>query len=97
MKLAVDTSSLKYYNSESFAKSVSANVSSSSNITATGFKEAMEEFYKEFLETTMSQMAEDVHRQADKNEQTIVQIGNRVITDVVTQQQKANGYSFVKA
>ena len=43
----------------------------------------------------MNQMAEDVRRQADKNEQTIVHVGNRVITDAVSTQQKANGYRFV--
>ena len=35
-------------------------------------------------------------RQADKNEQTIVKIGNRTVTDAVTAQKKANGYTFVK-
>ena len=96
MSFAVDTSALKYYDSDSFAKSVSANVTSNSSVTATGFKEGMEEFYKEYIEPTVMQMAEDMRRQADKKEQTIVQIGNRVVSDAVTTQQKANGYSFAK-
>jgi len=95
MKLAVDTSALKYYSGESFAKTVSANVTSNSNISAIGFKDAMEEFYKEYVEPTVRQMADDVKRQADKEEQTIVQVGNRTITDAVTTQQKANGFKFV--
>ena len=41
-------------------------------------------------------MAADVKRQADKNEQTIVKLGNRTVNDAVTTQKKANGYSFVK-
>lgn len=95
MSFAVDTSALKYYNSDSFAKSISANVTSNSNVSAVGFKEAMEEFYKEYVEPIVTQMAEDMRRQADKKEQTVVQIGNRTVSDVVTRQQNANGYSFV--
>lgn len=96
MSFAVDTSALRYYSSDSFAKSISANVTSNSSVAVTGFKEGMEEFYREYIEPTMSQMAEDMHRQADKNEQTIVQVGNRVVSDAVTTQRKANGYVFAK-
>lgn len=95
MRFAVDTSALKYYTSDSFSKSVSADVTSSRNFSVTGFKEGMEEFYREYIEPTLSQMADDMRRQADKNEQTIVQIGNRAVTDAVTTQRKANGYVFV--
>ena len=96
MSFAVDTSALKYYDSDSFAKSVSANVTSNTSVTATGFMEGMEEFYREYVEPTMAQMAADMRRQADKNEQTIVQIGNRTVSDAVTTQQKANGFVFAK-
>lgn len=96
MSFAVDTSALRYYSSDSFAKSVSANVTTNSSVTATGFKEGMEEFYREYVEPMMAQMAEDMRRQADKKEQTVVQIGNRVVSDAVTTQQKANGYAFVR-
>ena len=96
MRFAVDTSALKYYTSDSFSKSVSADVVNSRSFSVTGFKEGMEEFYREYIEPTLSQMADDVRRQADKNEQTIVQIGNRTVTDAVTTQRKANGYVFVK-
>lgn len=96
MSFAVDTSALKYYDSGSFAKSVSANVTSNTSVTATGFMEGMEEFYREYVEPTMAQMAADMRRQADKNEQTIVQIGNRTVSDAVTTQRKANGYVFVR-
>ena len=96
MSFAVDTSSLKYYNSDSFAQSVSADVAAHSTVTATGFKEGMEEFYREYIEPTLSQMADDMRRQADKQEQTVVQIGNRVVNDAVTTQKKANGYVFAR-
>ena len=72
------------------------SVGATASVTATGFKEGMEEFYKEYIEPTMVQMAGDMRRQADKNEQTVVQIGNRVVTDSVATQQRANGYVFAK-
>lgn len=96
MSFAVDTSALKYYNSDSFVGAVSADVSAHSTVTATGFIEGMEEFYREYVEPTLSQMADDMRRQADKKEQTTVMIGNRAVNDAVTTQKKANGYVFVK-
>lgn len=94
---AMDTSALKYYDSASFAKNFTPNVNTHNNFTAVGFMEAMQEFYHEYMEPTLLQMAEDMRRQADKPEQTVVQVGNRTITDAVTTQQKANGYSFTTA
>lgn len=96
MNFSVDTSALRYYNADSFTKSISTNITSSKSVSISGFKESMEDFYREFVEPTMAQMAADMRRQADKNEQTIVQIGNRTISDSVTTQRKANGYVFVK-
>lgn len=94
MALAVDTSALKYYDSAAFSRSISSNVQSSTEVSATGFREVMEDFYHEYVEPTMVQMADDMRRQADKKEKTVVQVGNRVVTDAVTTQKKANGYSF---
>ena len=96
MALAVDTSALKYYTGGSFAKSVSANVALDSTygvenaFSKEEFKEAM------LLALKESGLVDDVRRQADKNEQTIVKIGNRTVTDAVTTQKKANGYCFTK-
>ena len=59
-----------------------------------GFKKAMADFYTEYVQGTMNQMATDMNRQANKREQTTVQIGNRTITDAVEIQRDANGYSF---
>lgn len=56
----------------------------------------MREFYREYVEPTLKEIASDTKRQADKEEQTIVQIGNRTITEAVETQQKANGYKFTK-
>lgn len=96
VKLGIDTSELRYYESDSFAKNISKNAVSTTSATATGFEESFQEFYQNYIEPTLSQMAEDMRRQADKNEQTIVQIGNRTVSDAVTTQRKANGYAFVK-
>ena len=96
MSFAVDTSALKYYNGSSFAKTVSANVTSKSNFEVDG-THIREEFRQAVLEAlNESRLAEDMRRQADKPEQTVVQIGNRTVTDAVTTQQRANGYAFAK-
>ena len=95
MSFAVDTSALKYYNSDSFAQSVSAEIASNGNyavensFSADGLKEAV------LMALVESGLVEDVRRQADKEERTIVQIGNRTVTDTVAAQQRANGYRFV--
>ena len=54
----------------------------------------MRDFYRDYVEPTLKEIASDTKRQADKEEQTIVQIGNRVITDAVEKQHNANGYKF---
>lgn len=96
MGFAVDTSSLKYYNGDSFSKAVQASVTTDAKYTVDGsfvageLKQAMMDALVE------SGLVEDMRRQADKKEQTIVQIGNRVVSDAVTTQQKANGFVFAK-
>ena len=95
MSFAVDTSALKYYSSDSFAQSVSAEIASNGNyavensFSADGLKEAV------LMALVESGLVEDVRRQADKEERTIVQISNRTVTDAVAAQQRANGYRFV--
>lgn len=56
----------------------------------------MREFYHEYVEPTLKEIATDTKRQADKKEQTIVKIGNRTINDAVTTQKEANGFSFTE-
>ena len=94
MQFAVDTSALRYYNSSSFEKSLSTDVTGKTTVTATGFKDGMEEFYREYMEPVLNQMAEDMRRQADKEEQTVVTVGGRTINDAVTRQKAASGYRF---
>lgn len=57
---------------------------------------SMRDFYREYVEPSINRMVTATERQADKEEQTIVQIGNRHITDAVETQKKANGYSFTR-
>ena len=60
------------------------------------FRRALADFYVEYVQGTVSQMATDMNRQANKKEHTTVQVGNRVITDAVKTQEEANGYRFAK-
>lgn len=58
------------------------------------FYRNMRDFYHEYLEPTLKDIASDTKRQADKHEQTVVKIGNRTVTDAVTTQKDADGYRF---
>lgn len=92
MNLAIDTSDLKFAYETSGANSVSTGMSARSGYAVDydgDLKTAMLEALRE------SGMVDDLRRQADKPEQTTVQIGNRTITDAVVTQQRANGYRFV--
>ena len=68
--------------------------SSSYNHSSDSMGRTMREFYREYVEPTLKEIANDTKRQADKSEKTVVQIGNRTVTDAVIEQQEANGYSF---
>ena len=94
MAFAVDTSALSYYDSASFDRTVRAEVSNNHILSADGFGEAMEKFYEERIEPTFNRMAEDMRRQADKKETTVVKVGNKTVTDAIVTQENANGYSF---
>lgn len=91
---SVDTSAFDFADSEEFF-GVSGSVTHSAQVAVDGYKEGMGEFYDEYMKPLMSQMAEDMRRQADKKEQTIVKIGNRTVSDAVVTQKNANGYRFV--
>lgn len=54
----------------------------------------MRDFYRDYVEPSINRMVTATERQADKEEQTVVQIGGRTITDAVERQQSANGYKF---
>lgn len=91
---AVDGSALTAYDPTAYVRGLSADVNTQTSISMNGLQSSMEDFYRDYIEPTFVRMADDVKRQADKSERTVVQIGNRVITDEVNRQKKANGYSF---
>lgn len=64
------------------------------NFSNDSLSRSMRDFYLEYVEPTLKEIASDTKRQADKEEQTIVQVGDRTITDAVERQQKANGFKF---
>lgn len=97
LALAVDSSQLASINtSPHLTRATIEDVQYSYKVDATNLSDGLETFYKQYIEPTLKSMAADVKRQADKDEQTIVKIGNKTITDTITAQQKANGYSFIK-
>lgn len=60
------------------------------------WKRNMRDFYVEYVEPTLRDIANDTKRQADKKETTVVQIGNKTVAKAVREQEKANGYRFTK-
>lgn len=93
LAFAVDTSALSYYDPSSFQAAVSAE----SHVVVDDYSDGMEEAMRNVLrEYRFTQLVDDMRRQADKEEKTIVQVGNRTVTDAVVKQQKANGYVFAK-
>jgi hypothetical protein len=96
LALAVDTSQLSDINNvPSVNRAVVADVQSNYTVKSDSFADNMEVFYHNYVEPTLVSIANDTKRQADKNEQTIIKIGNKTITDAVTTQRRANGYAFV--
>ena len=61
-----------------------------------GFEQAMVNFYNNYMMPQMTQLVDNTQRQADKNESVTVQIGNQEVANAVKQQQRANGYSFIR-
>lgn len=97
-ELAIETSGFNTLRSGSYTNKVLAEhiyeQSSSYNHSSDSMGRTMREFYREYVEPTLKEIANDTKRQADKSEKTVVQIGNRTVTDAVIEQQEANGYSF---
>lgn len=105
-KVGVDTSALKNYQNNYGTDFATGTISAriQQEITAAGrttiqndssfMNDLFRQAIREELQPILSAMAGDVKRQADKEEQTNVYIGNRAITDAVTTQQSANGFRF---
>lgn len=96
LAFAVDTSAVESYDpSKVYGRALSAEVRGNCQVIGDDFVNGTEDAMRRVLsEYRMPQMVDDIRRQADKKEQTIVQVGNRTVTDAVVTQQKANGYRF---
>lgn len=60
------------------------------------WKSDMAAFYTEYVAPTLTAIATDTKRQADKNEKTVVTLGNKTLLTEIKRQEKANGYKFTK-
>jgi len=97
MAFAVDTSALDYYQGHDYTASAHEYITANHTVCV-DHTFAKEELRAAMLEAlNESNMAHDMRRQADKEEQTIVQLGTRTVNDAVVRQQNANGYRFSTA
>lgn len=107
-RLKINDSALKEYSNnygsdftnEAIVQRVTREVSTNGIVQATlnsggGLKEAIKEALDDLgITTAVSEISKNTKTQADKKEQTIVEIGGKTVTDAVTTQRNANGYSF---
>lgn len=93
---AVSTTNVGYP-THLMTKSIYSEIQSNHNNNSTDENtiKLIKEFYRDYVEPTLKEIASDTKRQADKEETTIVKIGNRTIKDAVVTQENADGYSFV--
>ena len=90
----IDTDYIKNY-AKSYTDTVSAELNGTSRVSVSGFEENVREFYKDEILPLITQIASDTRRQADKDEKTVVNIGNKTIEESVNTQRRANGYRFL--
>lgn len=107
-RLKINDSALREYSNnygsdftnEAIVQRVTREVSTNGAVQATlnsggGLKEAIKEALDDLgITTAVSEISKNTKTQADKKEQTIVEIGGKTVTDAVTTQRNANGYSF---
>lgn len=106
-RLKINDSALKDYqnnygsdfSNEAIVQRVTKEVSTAGTIQTTlnsggGLKEAFSEVAERIILPAIQGVEIQAKRQADKNEQTIVEIGGRIITDVVKEQKGRNGFAF---
>ena len=55
----------------------------------------MRDFYRDFVEPSVNRMVAATEKQADKEEQTIVEIGGRRITEAVEKQQMEGSHACI--
>ena len=107
-RLKINDSALKEYSNnygsdftnEAIVQRVTREVSTRGTVQATlnsggGLKDAIKEALDDLgITTAVNDISRNTKTQADKKEQTIVEIGGKTVTDAVTTQRNANGYSF---
>lgn len=107
-RLKIDNAALKDYQNnygsdftnEAIVQRVTREVSTRGTVQATlnsggGLKDAIKEALDDLgITTAVNDISRNTKTQADKKEQTIVEIGGKTVTDAVTTQRNANGYSF---
>lgn len=96
LALTADTSALKWYEPQELIQSITADVDAAAADRDTDILTELTDFYREYVQPTLDQIAEDARRQADKDEHPVVQIGNRTVNDAVETQRRANGFQFTK-
>lgn len=88
------------FTNEAIVQRVTREVSTRGTVQATlnsggGLKDAIKEALDDLgITTAVNDISRNTKTQADKKEQTIVEIGGKTVTDAVTTQRNANGYSF---
>lgn len=92
--MSTNTMSGSYYPMHDMSSSFNDDNQSNLRRNSSSQYDSIRDLVVEHISPLMREIATNTKIQADKNEQTIVQIGNRTITDAVTTQKKANGYVF---
>lgn len=107
-RLRINDSALKDYQNnygsdftnEAIVQRVTKEVSTNGVVQATlsssgGLKEAIKEALNELgITTGVTDISRNTKVQADKKEQTVIEIGGRTITDTVSKQTERNGFRF---
>lgn len=88
-RVAVDTSAYTYRSSDSYSGVVTTG--SKTTVSSAGYEDSVSGFFG-----VLEQIASDVRKQADKDEETVIEIDGRKVSDTVTSKKKANGYVFAK-
>ena len=96
LAMAVDTSAIGNVSAPTLSTMALGEVQSTYSVQNEGMAESIEEWYRAYVEPLFREMADDMKRQADKSEQTVIKLGNQTLAKAITSQQKANGYSFIK-
>lgn len=94
MSFAVDTSALKYYNADSFEKSISADVTTRGNVATVGFEGDIVQGISESVYSAVSAAM----RESKDNDtpQLNVYLDGRQITSVVEKRQRERGVTIMR-